>query len=458
MSGVINNCSAGFMSRECSETEPRECGSYDVAVIGGGPAGATAASLLAQKGRRVVLVDKAQHPRFHIGESLLPHTLPILERLGVAEEIAGIGVYKPGAEFVSPDHRQRQTFLFRDSMEPVLPFSYQVRRADFDEILFRNAAAAGAVLQENCTVTESRRSADGWDLTLSENGIPRKIHADYLVDASGRDGFLARQNGIRARDSRHNSAALFAHYENVSPDAWGAAGNISIYWFDHGWIWMIPLPDGVTSIGAVCMPDYLKTRNTSLEDFMEATLRLCPRAWDVLKEAKRISDVNGAGNYSYKAASAYGDGYLLVGDSYAFVDPVFSTGVLLAMSSAERAADAVNAIMDRPRRRKARLRRYQKDIDGAIRRVSWFVVRFNSPTFRDLFMTPRNPLGVKNAVISVLAGDFYGGGGLAWRLGLFRLIYAFARFRNLQADKKASERLRRLPALSMPENETSRGN
>jgi len=428
---------------------------YDVAVIGGGPAGATTASFLAQSGRRVVLIDKAQHPRFHIGESLVPHILPIFDRLGVSQQVADIGVYKPGAEFVSPEHDHRQAFFFAESLAPVLPFSYQVRRSDFDEILFRNAENAGVVLKEKYAVTGSQRSARGWRLKLDGDDGMSEITATYLVDASGRDGFLARAHDLRVRNSRHNSAALFAHYEGVDPGAWETAGNISIYWFEHGWIWMIPLPDGVTSIGAVCMPDYLKTRRGDLDDFMEQTLRLCPKAWDVLKDARRIGEVSGAGNYSYKATSAGGDGYLLVGDSYAFVDPVFSTGVLLAMSGAERAARTVNDILDRPAKAAAYQRRYQREIDHAITRVSWFVMRFNTRTMMNLFMAPRNPLGVKNAVISLLAGDFYRGGTLAWRLSLFRGIYAVSRWLNRDEENRIGERLRNLPSVSMPENERS---
>lgn len=453
--GIIDRDSIHGMQPEIPSNASSQGDSFDVAVIGGGPAGATVATLLAQSGRRVTLIDKAKHPRFHIGESLLPHTLPILERLGVADEVARIGVFKPGAEFIAPGHAERQTYLFRDSMVPVLPHAYQVRRADFDEILFRRAAQANVVLRETCCVTGCSRSAEGWSLKLSDPCGESEIRAKFVVDSSGRDGFLARQFGIRTRDRRHNSAAMFAHYENVSADAWGTPGNISIYWFEHGWIWMIPLPNGITSIGAVCMPDYLKTRKSSLEEFMAATLRLCPKAAKVLDEATRVSPVSGAGNYSYKSECAYGDGYVLVGDAYAFVDPVFSTGVLLAMSGAERAAEAIESALDNPIRATTHLRLYQREIDSAIRRVSWFVVRFNSPVFQYLFMTPRNFFGVKNAVISVLAGDFYRGGILSWQLRLFRLIYAVTRLRRRQADRKLHERIRRLPALSMPENEHS---
>jgi flavin-dependent dehydrogenase len=440
------------------QNEISEANSYDVAVIGGGPAGATVSIFLAQSGRKVVLIDKAQHPRFHIGESLLPQNLPIIERLGVSREVAEIGVYKPGAEFISPEYDRRQTFLFCDSMSPELAYSYHVRRADFDEILFRHAASVGVALRENCSVVGEERVADGWRLETSmtdDAGGAKEIFAKYLIDASGRDGFLARKNDLRNRDREHNSAALFAHYENVSPEAWETKGSISVFWFEHGWIWMIPLPDGVTSIGAVCMPDYLKTRTNDLEEFWEATLSLCPKAWDVMKDSTRLSPVIGAGNYAYKAERAYGDGYLLVGDSYAFVDPVFSTGVLLAMSSAERAAHVVNVVLDHPARAAAHLRRYQKDLDRAIARISWFVVRFNTPVLRYLFMVPGNPFGVKKAVISVLAGDFYRGGLLGLRLNLFKLIYAVSRLKRLKADNAIAVRLQQLPDISMPENQGS---
>lgn len=438
------------MDNNISTSEP-----YDVAVIGGGPAGSTVATLLARLGRRVVLIEKNKHPRFHIGESLLPKNLPIIDRLGLSREISEIGIRKPGAEFVSPDHDRRQAYLFCNALDPTPPFSYHVRRADFDEILFRHAAANGVAMRENHIVTGNERLSDGWRLDIEGSGQTEEIFAKYLIDASGRDGFLARKLDLRIRSRKHNSAALFGHYENVSPDAWETAGNIAIYWFDHGWIWMIPLPDGVTSIGTVCMPDYLKTRKQDLDEFFEATLRLCPKAWDMIKDATRVGSVTGAGNYSYKANRAFGDGYLLIGDSYAFVDPVFSTGVLLAMSSAERAAEVVNVILDHPARATSLLRRYQKELDRAIRRISWFVVRFNSPILKYLFMGPRDTLGVTKAVLAVLAGDIYRRRSIAWRLGVFRLIYAVSRIKNRKMDKMASERLRLLPTISMPESENS---
>jgi len=428
---------------------------FDVAVIGGGPAGATAAAFLAQQGRRVALIEKAQHPRFHIGESLLPQNLPVIERLGLSQEVADIGINKPGVEFVSPQHEKRQPYFFRDALHPSPSFSYHVRRADFDELLFRHAGASGATVWENALVTDNERTADGWRLMIEGGDQPSEISAKYLIDASGRDGFIARKHGLRTRDRKHNSAALFTHYENVSPDAWDTPGNIAIYWFDHGWIWMIPLPDGITSIGAVCMPDYLKSRTGDLEEFFEATLQLCPKAWNVLEGASRVSAVIGAGNYSYKAKRAFGNGYLLIGDSYAFIDPVFSSGVLLAMSSAERAVEVVNAILDHPAKAARLKRRYQKNLDRAIGRISWFVVRFNSPTLKYLFMGPQEALGVTKGILSILAGDVYRRESLGWRLGIFKMIYAVSRMKNRKLDRMATERLQRLPTISMLENEST---
>jgi len=169
---------------------------YDVAVIGGGPAGATVSILLARQGRRVALIEKSQHPRFHIGESLLPKNLPIIGRLGLSREISEIGVHKPGAEFVSPDHDERQAYFFCDALDPEPSHSFHVRRAEFDEILFRHAASTGVTVRENCLVTDNERVVDGWRLRIDGSGQADEIFAKYLIDASGRDGYLARKHGL----------------------------------------------------------------------------------------------------------------------------------------------------------------------------------------------------------------------------------------------------------------------
>ena len=188
---------------------------FDVAIIGGGPAGASVATFLAQKRWRVTLIEKVQHPRFHIGESLLPQNLPIIERLGLSHEISEIGVLKPGVEFVSPQHEKRKSYFFRDALFPSPTYSFHVQRAEFDEILFRHAIKAGVTVRENSLVTETERTAAGWNLSLRESGEADEVSAKYLIDASGRDGFMARKHGLRTRDRKHNKIGRASCRERV---------------------------------------------------------------------------------------------------------------------------------------------------------------------------------------------------------------------------------------------------
>jgi flavin-dependent dehydrogenase len=428
---------------------------YDVAVIGGGPAGATVATLLAQRGRKVTLFEKATHPRFHIGESLLPKNLPILERLGVLDTVKSIGIHKPGAEFVSPDHDARQCFLFSDALDPNPPHSYQVRRSQFDAILLGNAREKGVAVHEGCAVSAIAFDDDTHRLTHETYGGTSECRARFVIDASGRDGLIARHMEIRQRNKSHNSAAMFAHFKAVPCEAWETPGNIAIYWFEHGWIWLIPLSDGLTSVGAVCMPDYLKSREGPLDEFFFQTLRLCPKVWDHLKDAEVATPIRAAGNYSYSASNAFGERYLLLGDAYAFIDPVFSSGVFLAMSSAELAADAIDKSLDRPQREAQYLSRYQRRIDRGIARFSWFIYRFNTPAMRSLFMGPRNVLGIRTAVLSLLAGDIYRRGRLSWRLSLFRLLFAAATLAAFRRSQMWQNRRRRFRSITVADDEVA---
>ena len=176
--------------------------------------------------------------------------------------------------------------------------------------------------------------------------------ARYLVDASGRDTFLAARLGIKRRNQKHTSAALYGHFRGARRNTGDAEGNIEIYWFAHGWMWFIPLGDGTTSVGAVCWPYYLKTRNTDPSAFFLQTLQSCPPMWERVKDATLIEPATATGNYSYSSDRMAGERYVMVGDAFAFVDPVFSSGVYLAMNSALFADGVVDgALADRPPRR-----------------------------------------------------------------------------------------------------------
>ena len=396
----------------------------EVLVIGGGPAGATIAALLAERGRDVVMIEKSRHPRFHVGESLLPLNMPLFERLGVADKVAKIGMPKYGVEFVSPWHRRPVTFDFADAWDKDFPSAYQVRRSDFDEILFRNAVDKGATAFEDCKVTAVHfDSAGALVRTRQADGGETSWRTKFVVDASGRDTLLANHFAIKQRNRRHNSAALFGHFGGATRLPGKDEGNISIFWFEHGWIWFIPLSDGATSIGAVCWPYYLKTRNTDPAQFLLETIQLCPALAARLKNAVLVSPVTATGNYSYSAKRSTGDKYIILGDAFAFVDPVFSSGVFLAMNSAFVGADAVEACLDQPARARKALHAFDSVVRQGPKVFSWFIYRITTPTLRQLFMDPRNYFRLQEAVLAVLAGDIFRGMPYRFRLRAFKALY-----------------------------------
>jgi flavin-dependent dehydrogenase len=402
--------------------ETRHC---DVAVIGGGPAGSTAAALLAERGLRVALFEKSRHPRFHIGESLLPANLPLFERLGVADEVRAIGMQKWGAELVSPAHAQPTRLAFGDAWDKSLPFAYQVRRSQFDEILFRNAARKGALAQEGCRVRGVEFAPDGGARlqVQREDGGEETWHAGFVADASGRDTFLGSRLQAKRRNPRHNSAAIYAHFRDARRHEGRCAGDISIFWFEHGWFWFIPLADGVTSVGAVVWPYYMKTRSQPVNDFLMDTIALCPDLVGRLEGAERVTDAEATGNYSYACDRTHGPGYLLLGDAYTFIDPVFSTGVMLAMTSAVDGAEAIETCLRRPGEARRALARFDRRVRRGPREFSWFIYRVTSPAMRGLLMSPRNVLRMKKALLSLLAGDVYARSPIGPSLLAFKGLY-----------------------------------
>ena len=417
----------------------------DVLVIGGGPAGATVATLLARQGRQVVLLEKAHHPRFHIGESLLPANVPLLEKLGVRDQVAAIGQPKWGVEFCSPNHAHRSFLEFGDAWDKSMPMAWQVRRSDFDEILFRNAERSGAVAVEGCQAREVRFDADGVDVTARlDDGAERRWRARFVVDASGRDTLLATQNDWKRKNRKHNSAALFGHFTGAERLPGRREGHISIFWFAHGWFWFIPLADGSTSVGAVCWPHYLKSRDKPLKEFFADTIAMSPGLTARLAGARLVDDqVYATGNYAYCADRCVGERYLLLGDAYAFIDPVFSSGVHLAMVGAFEAAELLATALDRPAEVPAARRRFERLMRRGPREYSWFIHRMTSPTLRDLFMQPGNKLRMVEAVLSMLAGDIYGRTPIWPSLYLFKGVYYVGSLLTLPRSWRAWRNRRR---------------
>jgi flavin-dependent dehydrogenase len=401
----------------------------EVLVVGCGPAGSTIAALLAERGRAVAVIEKDRHPRFHIGESLLPLNMPILERLGVSNELVEIGIRKDAAEFESRAHGKTVEFRFDTAFDKRWPHAFQVRRSEFDHMLLQNAAKKGARVFEGARVTavELGDLARGTATTATvrlEDGSTQEWKARYLVDASGRDTFLADRFRIKQKNRNHATAAIFGHFRNARRNPGPAEGNITIVWFDHGWFWFIPLKDGTTSVGAVCRPGYMKSRKVEPTAFLMQTIAMSPEIADRLRDAEITGPATATGNYSYQSKHMAGDGYLMVGDAWAFVDPVFSSGVYLAMNSATLGAEVVDQVLDDPSRAPALYREFDRTIRRGVRTFSWLIYRMTNPVIRRLFMAPRNTWGVQSAVVSLLAGDvFRTDGPVPPRLRLFRVLY-----------------------------------
>lgn len=398
----------------------------DVLVIGGGPAGSTVATLLARQGRRVVMLEKDHHPRFHIGESLLPGNRAMFEALGVQDAVDRIGMPKLGIEFVPPDSDARSLVEFAEGMDPAVNSAWQVRRDQFDEILFRNAAAQGAVTLEGAHVRQVEFDADGATVQVRrDDQTTERWRARFVVDASGRDTVLANKFKAKVKNPRHNSTALYGHFRGARRLEGRREGNISICWFPHGWFWFIPLADGTTSVGAVCWAYYLKARGEkSLKDYFFETIAMAPELADRLKGATLVDDkVHATGNFSYCSTHAAGERYLLVGDAFTFIDPMFSSGVYLAMQGGFDAAEAVATALDRPRQWPAARRAYERGLRTIPEDYSWFIYRVTNPTIRDMFMNPKDILGAKQGLVSLLAADLKHGWRFRASLFIFKALY-----------------------------------
>ncbi|NNM69168.1 MAG: NAD(P)-binding protein [Gallionella sp.] len=411
----------------------------EVLVIGGGPAGSTIAALLAQRGHDVLMLEKSKHPRFHIGESLLPMNMPLFDRLGVAEEIKRIGIVKLGAEFVSPWHGEPVMIDFNDAWDNTCPSAYQVRRDEFDDILFKNAVSKGARTIEECKVTdiEFHQGAGATVMSMGKDGQAQRVGARFVVDASGRDTFLANHFDMKHRNKKHNSAAIFGHFSGAKRLEGEFEGCISLFWFDHGWFWFIPLSDGNTSVGATCWPYYMKTRKTDTTQFLMDTIALCPALVERLKDARLVSPVTATGNFSYFSERASGENYLLLGDAFAFIDPVFSSGVFLAMNSAFVGAEAVEACLSQPQQAARALKGFNKTMSHGPRIFSWFIYRITTPAMRNLLMYTGSESKIKKALISVLIGDVFGKKHHAFWLFMFKVMYYLLSLSDLKGTVAA---------------------
>jgi flavin-dependent dehydrogenase len=408
---------------------PPDC---DVLVIGGGPGGSTIATLLARGGLAVTMVEREAFPRFHVGESLLPANVPLFERLGVLDRIRERGfITKYGAYFHDQETGLEYTFYFREG-QPWPHWAFEVPRAEFDQLLLDHALShEGVTLRQPASVEEVRFGPDGVEARLAEGGAARHLRARFLVDASGRDAFLASRLGRRQPVPGLGKVALFAHFRGARRWPGREEGNIRLFIFEEGWFWWIPFAGDVTSIGCVLHARTVRDRGGSLDDLFETMVRRCRRVREGLAGAVRATPVHSAANFSYEVRPVVGDRFLCIGDAAAFVDPIFSTGVYVAMQSAELAAPEILRAFRDNRFEAARFAAYERRVRRGTGPFFRFIRRYYDPSFLEVFLNPRNTAGVLNTVLGVLAGGVFLRTPVRMRLSM-EIFFAIVRIRQWQ--------------------------
>ncbi len=396
---------------------------YDVAIIGGGPGGSTAAALLARAGRRVIVFEREKFPRFHIGESLLPFSMKAFTRLGLHEKFLRAGFMKKfGGEIIGACSENGIKFYFKDGYRSQTDHSYQVTRGDFDKVLLDHAVECGAEIREETSVDSVEFSNEDVELGVKSNGSSNSIRARYLIDASGRTSVLGRQFKIKKTYDHLQKLSIFAHYDGV----WRAEGidgtlTVLIRAIDR-WFWLIPLTADRTSVGVVLDSETFRKSKLSAEVFLEQALAEQPIIAKRMTNAQRVSQVYVEADFSYRSARLHGDRWLLAGDAAGFIDPIFSSGVFLAVFSGELAADALNEVLDHPRKTKRLFVRYETAVNRAMDVYLRFVNAWYTKEFIEVFLAPRNVLGLAPAVNAVLGGNVGNSFPIRWRMWVFYFL------------------------------------
>jgi len=322
---------------------------YDVIVIGGGPGGAAAASLTAQKGHKVLLLERSHTPRFKIGESLMPATWGTFERMGVLDKLkASPFIRKYSVQFFSPSGRASSPFYFQETDPAESSVTWQVLRSEFDALLLGQAEEQGAVIRRGAAVREVLFDGDravGVRVDLGDER-EREIAARVVIDASGQTALISKKLGLRRPDAELKKTAFFSHFEGALRDPGIDEGATLVLHTDDAsaWFWYIPLPDNRVSVGVVGSPEYLISgRPGDPQQVFDEEVARCKPLGPRLKNAKQVFPVQALREFSYRSSRIAGDGWVLVGDAFGFLDPIYSSGVFLALKSGELAADSVNA-------------------------------------------------------------------------------------------------------------------
>src|SRR5229473_8140657 len=381
----------------------------DVLIIGGGPAGTTAAALLAEKGRRVLVLEREKFPRYHVGESLLPFAFYPLQRLGLIEKMrASAFVKKYSVQFVSASGKASQPFYFFNRYGPDVAQTWQVLRSEFDQMLMQHARERGAVVQEEVTVAELLQTGGRATGVRARHRDGRVVEyfAPITLDCSGKESFAAVRNHWRVRDPKLNKVAVWTYFRGAKREDGIDAGATTVAFVpEKGWFWYIPQHNDMVSVGVVAEGKYLtregvKSPQAIFEREVEQNLWIKGH----LSHGQQAGQYFLTSEYSFHTRHCATEGLLLAGDAFCFLDPVFSSGVMLALKSGVLAADAIDAGFKKDNLSAASFTGYARTLRAGIENMRKLVYAFYDPKFSFRELTDKYPEAA-GAVTDCLSGD-----------------------------------------------------